>query len=306
MWGTCILEAYCNHERERVAEALEDICSPRDDYGFASGGVYCFWALDTRRPLYIGRAVDLPDRFRQHNGLGGRRTRGTKLAHIDNHFGDDKYKPLGYSILVRSPASQTTTGRRRRDLTKLYGWVEDPGSIQSENEYEIAQVEGTAIRSYWLAHGKLPPWNAIQGQATRWSTSMRRPDMSAELFCGTVNSLIQARRTIVPLAQEPTSVAYETDLHTARIEAVKRTMFENRQLCDRDILRQLDEILPWWGLTRVEHIREEEYLLKYPWLMSARPGPLSMAQRLAWTHREPVPASPPAPPLREDDELPFL
>lgn len=32
MWGTFILEAYVNHERQRLADALEDICSSRDGY----------------------------------------------------------------------------------------------------------------------------------------------------------------------------------------------------------------------------------------------------------------------------------
>lgn len=42
MWGTFIVDAYFDSDRERMADALEEICSPRDDYGFASG-VYCSW-----------------------------------------------------------------------------------------------------------------------------------------------------------------------------------------------------------------------------------------------------------------------
>jgi hypothetical protein len=60
MWGTFIADAYCDSDRAEMADALEEICSPKDDYGFASGGVYCFWNVKRRLPLYIGRAVARP------------------------------------------------------------------------------------------------------------------------------------------------------------------------------------------------------------------------------------------------------
>lgn len=266
MWGTFVLDAYVNSERERMASALEAICSSRDDYGFASGGVYCFWALDTRRPLYIGRAVDLPDRFRLHNGLRGSGTTGTKLAQIDAFFGDTTdEKPLGYSMLVRSPASQSSVARRRRDLRKLEGWVDDPDSIDSDVEYEIAEAEAVAIRSHWLAYGALPPWNRIHGQATPWSSSMRRADHSGELFCGMSDSLLQARESIMRLAEHEAWLEYEMDLHVARIEAVRRAMRANRQVSDLGVLTELDRIPDWWGLRNLDRIRGDGYLLAAPW-----------------------------------------
>jgi catechol 2,3-dioxygenase-like lactoylglutathione lyase family enzyme len=95
-------DAHVPERTQRMADALEAICSSRDDYGFASGGVYCFWALDTRRPLYIGRAVDLPDRFRQHNGLGGRRMIGTKLAQLKGWVDDlSRSTPMSSTRLPR-------------------------------------------------------------------------------------------------------------------------------------------------------------------------------------------------------------
>jgi hypothetical protein len=305
MWGTFILDAYLNWERQRVAEALEELCSSRDDYGFASGGVYCFWALDTRRPLYIGRAVDLPERFRQHNGLGSTRTKGTKLANINEFFGDTTdEKPLGFSILVRSPLSQTETGRRKRDLRKLEGWVEDPESIDSEIEYEIAEAEAVAIRSSWLEYGDLPPWNQIQGQRTPWGMAMKRPDHTAEMFCGMRDSLLQARESLVRHARDPTWLAYEMDLHVARIEAAKRGVLANRQISDLDVLEMLDWIPDWWGLRNIDRIRSDKYLLGGAWVMGAPPDPASLALRAAWTAGEALPEvrSDHAPPLRPDDE----
>src|SRR4051812_11028108 len=119
MWGTFIAEAYLDWERTKVADALDDLCAPGESYGFASGGVYCFWDLATREPLYIGRAIDLADRFRQHNGIGSKRVKGTKLEHINAHFAGGEDIPLGYSILVRSPLSQSTTARGRKALGGL-------------------------------------------------------------------------------------------------------------------------------------------------------------------------------------------
>lgn len=44
------------------ANAIDDLCSPKDNYGWASAGIYCFW-------VYIGLAGDLAERFKQHNGI---------------------------------------------------------------------------------------------------------------------------------------------------------------------------------------------------------------------------------------------
>lgn len=301
MWGTFILEAYVNGERAAMADALETICSSRDDYAFASGGVYCFWALDTRKPLYIGRAVDIPERFRQHNGLAGQGETGNKLAKINEHFGasvDDT--PLGYSILVRSPLSQTTTGRRRSDLKKLEGWVEEPDSIDSEVEFEIAEAEAIAIRSYWFEYGALPPWNRIQGQATRASSSMQGADDTARVFCGMHDTLLLARRSIKQLASEDTHTEFEMDLHTARIEAVKRTMLANEQMSDHAILTALDSMPSWYDLQNADRIREQGYLQESPWVMGVTPDPWSQGLREGWTAGQALAPGPPAPPLRTD------
>jgi hypothetical protein len=66
MWGTVVLEIYGPSEREAVVEALAGLCDPMNGYGFASGGIYCFWDPATRSVLYIGRSANLTKRFREH------------------------------------------------------------------------------------------------------------------------------------------------------------------------------------------------------------------------------------------------
>ncbi|PUA39251.1 hypothetical protein C8Z91_10500 [Paenibacillus elgii] len=69
MFGTIIMDAYRKEEIGQIAFALDDLCSATDSYGWASSGIYCYWNYYTNELLYIGLAVDLTERFKQHNGL---------------------------------------------------------------------------------------------------------------------------------------------------------------------------------------------------------------------------------------------
>ena len=43
MFGTVIIDAYRKDEAMEMANAIDDLCSPNDTYGWASAGIYCFW-----------------------------------------------------------------------------------------------------------------------------------------------------------------------------------------------------------------------------------------------------------------------
>ena len=60
---------YGNDERTEMRDAIDDIASPLDSYGFASAGIYVFFDPIKFEVLYIGLAGDLAQRFAQHNGL---------------------------------------------------------------------------------------------------------------------------------------------------------------------------------------------------------------------------------------------
>lgn len=59
MFGTVIIDAYKEAEKEQIANAIDDLCSCSDTYGWASEGIYCFWDYYTKEVLYIGLAADL-------------------------------------------------------------------------------------------------------------------------------------------------------------------------------------------------------------------------------------------------------
>lgn len=42
MFGTVIIDAYRKEEALEMADAIDDLCSPTDNYGWASAGIYCF------------------------------------------------------------------------------------------------------------------------------------------------------------------------------------------------------------------------------------------------------------------------
>ena len=41
MFGTVIIDAYRKEETRELAEAIEDLCPPNDNYGWASVGLLC-------------------------------------------------------------------------------------------------------------------------------------------------------------------------------------------------------------------------------------------------------------------------
>ena len=54
MFGTVIIDAYRKEETLEMADAIDDLCSPTDNYGWASAGIYCFWDYYAEAVLYIG------------------------------------------------------------------------------------------------------------------------------------------------------------------------------------------------------------------------------------------------------------
>lgn len=110
MFGTIISDAYKESEKQQIATSLDELCSPLDTYGWASSGIYSFWDYETREIFYIGLAVDLTERFKQHNGLSTISEEGCKVKQINEYFSSG-YEKLGYSIFVQSPLSQAITSK---------------------------------------------------------------------------------------------------------------------------------------------------------------------------------------------------
>ena len=162
MFGTVIIDIYKKSEIDLIVNAIEELCSPNDTYGWSSAGIYSFWNPSTKEIYYIGLASDLGVRFKQHNGLLTSPDGCSKLLQINNYFKD--YDKIGYTIFVQSSLSQPITNRNS-SLYKKY--IQDFFSIQNyageESINFIKQTEGILIETYKKTHGTYPKWNQIGG-----------------------------------------------------------------------------------------------------------------------------------------------
>jgi hypothetical protein len=235
MWGTFLLEVYRQQQARDVRDALERMLGPESASSWSTGGVYVFWNPDTREPLYVGIAGDLPERFAQHNGLRGCPAPGCKRDEITEYFVEE-CDWLGYTVIALSSLSQPST-RRQRDSLGL----EDPELIElnealsAEALDEIRALEGRMIALYAQQFGKPLRWNASPGRLPRVSPSAE--DGTLATAVGALDCLLQARKTIRRLAEDPEAMMFEEHLHGARITAVRAAIL-NGQGFRNDLLRR--------------------------------------------------------------------
>jgi hypothetical protein len=162
MLATVILDTFRQEEAPEIAAALDCICSPDDNYGFASSAIYCFWSIKPRDILYIGLATNVAERFCQHTGLLPCEANCCKRVQISDYF--QKNDRLGYSLIVQSTMEQP-----RRKRKSAAAKVRDDDAFKAkvrdimEGEANIAFAEGLLIHLYQQLADRLPPWNKIQG-----------------------------------------------------------------------------------------------------------------------------------------------
>lgn len=215
MYGTVIIDTYTKNEINKIAEALDDLCSPNDGYGWASSGIYSFWNYYTKELYYIGLTVDLTERFKQHNGIRKIDSRSCKYKQILNYF--DQYDKLGYSIFVHSSIDQPVTSKN------IYRWAGyDPAehSIRDfsdeRSRIHLKMVEGILIETYRIKHGVIPPWNQVQGYSLGQSAATQGNYEIINCFTHDYTSPLVSRYTLRELSENPTYATYEIFLHGAR------------------------------------------------------------------------------------------
>lgn len=216
MFGTIIIDAYRKDEAIKIWEAVDNLCSPTDNYGWASAGVYCFWNYYTKQVYYIGLAVDLATRFKQHNGIISIKDAGCKKAFIDEYF--KKNDKLGYSILAQSPLSQPITSRNKKiyDNFDIEGFpIED--YVGSEGKDNIKKAEGILIEAYNKVKGEIPKWNKIGGSIAGQEASKVQSYSLVEDFTHSKPSPFIAKVTLRELMNEPKYAWYENCLHGVRM-----------------------------------------------------------------------------------------
>jgi hypothetical protein len=215
MFGTVIQDAYRQNEVNEIVNALDELCNPNDTYGWASSGIYCFWNYYTREILYIGLAVDLTERFKQHNGIILIDENACKYKQINEYF--KKNEKLGYSIFVQSPLSQPVTSK---NIYKWFNYDPEEFSVSDftheQSKKDLRRVEGILIESYRRTHGNIPSWNRVSGSVDgQRATLDGNYEIVRAMTCQKLSPLL-SRSTLRELAENPTYAFYESFLHGVR------------------------------------------------------------------------------------------
>lgn len=220
MFGTVILDAYSADETESLALAIDDLCCPCDNYGWASAGIYSFWDYNTHEVLYIGLASDLAVRFQQHNGLLSMPEEGCKYNYIRDYF--KSHLKLGYTIFVQSPLSQPIVHRNKELFEKMATERNSPikDYVSEQGISDIKIVEGILIEAYNQYYGRFPAWNKVGGSVAGQHRVMKNNINIVRSFSNpqmyNVNPIV-SRSTIRELSSNPTYENFESFLHSVRM-----------------------------------------------------------------------------------------
>lgn len=225
--ATIILNHYSADTTKQLAAAIDEVCSPADTYGFASSGIYVFWNVTTLEILYIGLAVDLGLRFKQHNGLAGCPAESSKREQIEAHFAENE--KLGYTVLVQSPMDQAICeGWEKAYPDELELIAEEFGYLDADEVREtinsplvngLRWMEGALIRDFAEEHCRRPAWNRNSGANIEYSArdlDRARTMLHAVVLLKTDYLVLTAHCSMVELAASATHVAFESFLHGAR------------------------------------------------------------------------------------------
>lgn len=253
--ATIILNHYTVGSTGELADAIEDVCSPADNLGFASSGIYTFWNVTTHEILYIGLAVDLGLRFKQHNGLAGCPDNSSKREQIAAHFAANE--KLGYTVLVQSPMSQAMcAGREKAIPGELELAVEEFGYLDAEEVREVINtplvnglrwVEGALIRGFEREYGRRPAWNRNSGAQIEYSEedlAKVGAMLRAVIFLKSDYLYQTSHCSMVELSASAAHVTFECFLHGVRLlcQAGGPTFREVcEQFPDQDVWRRIRE-----------------------------------------------------------------
>ncbi|MFZ7131291.1 MAG: GIY-YIG nuclease family protein [Eubacteriales bacterium] len=250
MFGTFILDAYVEEESTDIAVAIEDICSPNDNFGWASSGLYSFWDYYTKEIYYIGYSTDLHLRFMQHNGLIPVRDSVCKEEEICEYF--KKNNKIGFSIFVQSPFSQPRVYRNKSSII-----VSDITNEQNSfliNDLRI--MEGSFISAYENVKGYLPEWNKIGGSPVGGKrTEGEIYEQMIERITGNLSDMLVARSSIRELSKNSKYEFYEVELHGVR------SLMINFHLTFNQAIKEMLNINPFF-FQYYNEILLDQYLYK--------------------------------------------
>lgn len=212
MFGTFIHDEYNFESAKEIRDALEDIASPNDTWGWASAGIYFFRKVDTHEILYIGLASNLGSRFAQHNGLVKFQEDGCKFNYLKEYL--SKNEKIGLTVFVQSVLEQTKVAASINEDFLL----PDANGIDS-----IKFTEGYLIRLHEIVEGKKPVWNIANGD--KRGQILANDSVGPYLLkCVDPNlkSPFTSKHTLRELAEDKCSwrAAEETEMHVIRMMAL--------------------------------------------------------------------------------------
>lgn len=171
MLATIIVNQYTSADVATLAEAVEELCSPKNGYGWSSSGIYSFWNVETKEVLYVGLAIDLPLRFQQHNGLSPCPENCCKRSQIHEHF--QVQARLGLSIFVQSTLQQAISHRWESANAGKLEWIAEnfgffePTDVKEDLNYDLINAlratESAMLAVHKKDNGHFPAWNKMGG-----------------------------------------------------------------------------------------------------------------------------------------------
>ena len=219
MFATIIGDMYGRDQAGHVARALTDLCSPFDQYGWSSSGIYMFWDPGERIPLYIGYSTNLARRYCEHNGLIPCNPDSCIVHELDEYLDATKPPLVGFSILVQEPFVEIKGTRRNPELA-------DPTVPYEVDLGHIRAIESRLIEVWERAYGSKPRWNSAGGSVSGREQVVPDDLQVLEIMAFRRKSFIVTRSMLREISRDANLFAYEDRLHAERNRLVNNGLDE--------------------------------------------------------------------------------
>ena len=214
MLGTIVIEKFKISERNEILKALHQLVVDNTQ-DWATAGIYCYWDYNTKEILYIGLAVDLVERFKQHNGISKCSKTNCKYDEIEEYFKRNEY--LGFTIILQSALSQPVNQRQVKKYKKSFKKCDLSRVLGDQGNEEIKRLEGILLEAFRQRYGRFPLWNKMGGSLDGKNSFKESNLALLELLVTNKASKYVSRVSIKELASNPTFCRFEAYLHSIRI-----------------------------------------------------------------------------------------
>ena len=243
MLVTVVIEKYKKSETKIILDALEIILKNSSDWSTA--GIYCYWDYYKKKVLYIGLALDLIERFKQHNGIIKCSPSSCKINEIIEYFELNKY--LGFSIILQSKLSQPFNNRVKRKYKGIYSDSELKNILGKDGANQIKYKEGILIEGFKSKYGSLPSWNKIGGSLLAQKHAKEKNVEFLEYLITNEQNRYTSLVSLKELSGNPTFMRYEAYLDSLRMSiSINVTILQHKKS----------------GMNTYDEMRNDNYFLR--------------------------------------------